>query len=145
MLALARGPRNCSVEPARRIAKIGTGLNMARLAPSKSGLYSPPTPTMTVQVPDTDGTMGNSKGGAGSVNAVWADAESKTAPMVPSAVSNAAKSARGPPPLVDGRPLAWTARFMECLWLAGRFWQRRLVWFAAAPWCANLSPRFPPG
>jgi len=27
-------------------------------------------PTMTVQLPDTNGTMGNSKGGAGNVNAV---------------------------------------------------------------------------
>jgi len=50
--------------------KIGTGLSMLRFAPSKSGLYSPPMPTMTVQLPDTDGTMGNSKGGAGNVNAV---------------------------------------------------------------------------
>ncbi len=47
--------------------KIGTGLSMLRLAPSKSGLYSPPTPTMTVQVPDTGGRTGNSKAGAGSV------------------------------------------------------------------------------
>src|SRR3982074_2767017 len=109
MLALSRGPRNCSVEPARRMEKIGTGLSMARLAPSKSGLYSPPTPTTTVQVPDTDGTMGNSKGGAGKVNAVWADAESETAPMVPGAVSNAAKSVRWAPPLVDEWRPAWTA------------------------------------
>src|SRR5882757_4617039 len=101
MLALSRGPRNCSVEPARRIAKIGTGLNMLRLAPSKSGLYSPPTPTITVQLPDTDGTMGNSKGGAGNVNTVWADAELETASMLPSAVSNAAKTVRWAPPLVD--------------------------------------------
>src|SRR3984885_7441592 len=121
MLGLSRGPRNCSVEPARRMAKIGTGLNMARLAPSKSGLYSPPTPTMTVQVPDTDGTMGNSKGGAGNVNAVWADAESKTAPMVPNAVRNAAKSVRCAPPLVDERTPARTASFMERLCPPGHF------------------------
>src|SRR5882762_6619404 len=112
MLALSRGPRNCSVEPARRMEKIGTGLNMLRLAPSKSGLYSPPTPTMTVQLPETDGRRGNSKGGAGNVNAVWADAESKTAPMVPSAVSNAAKSVRCAPPLVDGWRPAVTAFFI---------------------------------
>src|ERR1700688_1921919 len=94
------------------MAKIGTGLSMARLAPLKSGLYSPPTPTRTVQVPDTDGTMGISKGGAGTVSAVGADAESKTAPMVPSAVSNAAKSVRCAPPLVDERRPAWTACFI---------------------------------
>ena len=47
--------------------KIGTGLSMLRLAPSKSGVYAPPTPTMTVQVPDTGGRMGNSNSGAGNV------------------------------------------------------------------------------
>src|ERR1700732_4967871 len=83
MLALSRGPRNCSVEPARRMEKIGTGLSMLRLAPSKSGLYSPPTPTMTVQVPDTDGTMGNSKEFIARVRAVLRRAP----PVVPSAMS----------------------------------------------------------
>ena len=61
------------------MAKIGTGLSMLRLAPSKSGLYSPPTPTMTVQVPDTGGSTGNSKGGAGNVtngSAIAADGTS---------------------------------------------------------------------
>src|SRR6267142_3830308 len=101
MLALSRGPRNCSAEPARRMEKIGTGLSMLRLAPTKSGLYSPPTPTMTVQLPDTDGTMGNSKGGAGNVKAVWADAESETAAMAARAVRTGAMNVRWAPQLVD--------------------------------------------
>src|SRR4029077_12839769 len=88
MLALSRGPRNCSAEPARRMEKIGTGLNMLRLAPSKSGLYSPPTPTMTVQLPDADGTMGNPKGGAGNVNPVGQDTDSVAAPSAASATSH---------------------------------------------------------
>src|ERR1700737_3307739 len=67
MLAPSRGPRNCSVEPARRMEKIGAGLSMLRLAPSKSGVEAPSAPTMTVQVPDTGGRTGNSKGGAGNV------------------------------------------------------------------------------
>src|SRR5882757_8217430 len=76
MLALSRGPRNCSVEPARRMEKIGAGLSMLRLAPSKSGVEAPSAPTMTVQVPDSGGRTGNSKGGAGNVtkgSAVAAD------------------------------------------------------------------------
>jgi len=68
-------------------------------------------PTMTVQVPDADGTMGNWKGGAGNVNAVWADPES-TAPMAPSAVTNAANNVRCAPPLMDERRPAWTACFI---------------------------------
>src|ERR1700730_10654977 len=47
--------------------KIGAGLSMLRLAPSKSGVEAPSAPTMTVQVPDTGGRTGNSKGGAGNV------------------------------------------------------------------------------
>ena len=34
---------------------------------------------MTVQLPDTGGSNGSSKGGAGKVNAVWADALSEKA------------------------------------------------------------------
>src|ERR1700676_1822634 len=94
MLAPPRGPRNCSVEPARRMEKIGTGLSMLCLEPSKSGLYSPPAPTMTVQLPDTDGTTGNSNGGAGNVNAVWADARCGKAATAPNAASNGAEKVR---------------------------------------------------
>src|SRR5258708_36970225 len=108
MLAPSRGPRNCSVEPARRTEKIGTGLSLLRLAPSKSGLYSPPTPTMTVQLPDNDGPMGNSKGAAGNVNAVWADAESETAAMAPSAVSNGARNVWRATTAAEERKQAWT-------------------------------------
>src|ERR1700681_2932581 len=112
MLALSRGPRNCSAEPARRMEKIGTGLNMLRFAPSKSGLYSPPTPTMTVQLPDTDGTMGNAKGGAGKVNAVWADAGSGKVAMAPNVASNGPKWARRATTAPEERKQAWTGSFI---------------------------------
>src|SRR5688572_11029279 len=70
MLELSRDPRNWSVEePARRIEMIGTGLNMRLFDPSNFGAYSPPTPTITFQVPEAGGTTGSSNGGAGSVNA----------------------------------------------------------------------------
>jgi hypothetical protein len=69
-------------------------------------------PTMTVQLPDTDGTMGNSKGGAGNVNAVWANAELVAFPTAPSAAKSEAKkivkNARRGPPFVDVRRPAWT-------------------------------------
>jgi hypothetical protein len=48
-------------------------------------------PIMTVQLPDTGGSNGSSKGGAGKVNAVWADARSKTATVALRAASVAAK------------------------------------------------------
>jgi hypothetical protein len=54
--------------------KIGTGPKLPPSAPSKFGLYSAPTPTITVQSPDADGGKGTSKGGAGRVKAVWATA-----------------------------------------------------------------------
>ena len=75
MLALSRGPRNWSIDPARRMEKIGIGRNFPFFDPTKSGVYSPPIPTMTVQLPEGEGSIGRSNGGAGSVNAVCADAD----------------------------------------------------------------------
>src|SRR4030088_244377 len=99
---------------------------------------------MTVQLPDSDGTMGNSKGGAGNVNTVWADAELETASMVPSAVSNAAKNVRWAPPLVDEWRRALTACFIGGPLTPGAFfWQGRLVWLGATRWCAYIAPRLP--
>src|SRR6202011_1256470 len=93
--------------------KIGTGLSMLRLAPSKSGLYSPPTPTMTVQSPDTDGTIGSAKGGAGKVNAGWADAGSGKVAMAPNAASIGPKWARRAATAVEELKQAWTRWFIE--------------------------------
>src|SRR3569833_3766803 len=73
MLELSFGARNRSAEPALRMAKIGTGLTLACLEPSYSGLYSAPRPTVAVQPPEGEGSPGSSKGGAGRVNAVCAD------------------------------------------------------------------------
>jgi hypothetical protein len=39
--------------------KIGIGLNKLWFAPSKSGLYRPSAPIMTVQLPDTGGSNGS--------------------------------------------------------------------------------------
>jgi len=58
MLGLSRGLRNRSTEPARRMEKIGTGLNKLWFAPAKSGLYRPSAPIMTVQLPEGDGSIG---------------------------------------------------------------------------------------
>src|SRR5689334_25014026 len=89
MLALSRGPRNWSNDPARRMVKIGIGRNLLFFDPTKSGVYSPPMPTITVQLPDGDGSIGSSNGGAGSVNAVCADADCAVAMIVPSAARQA--------------------------------------------------------
>src|ERR1700738_3705872 len=113
MLAPSRGPRNCSVEPARRMEKIGTGLNVYRLAPSKSGLYSPPAPTMTVQLPDTGGRKGNSKGGAGNVIAVWAATGPGKAAIAPAAASNRPERAWRATLAIQERKQAWTAWLIE--------------------------------
>src|SRR5258708_1741277 len=109
---------------------IGTGLSMLCLEPSKSGLYSPPAPIMTVQSPDTDGPMGNSKGGAGNVNAVWADAESGKAAMAPNAASNGAEAARRTVLTAEERKKAWTTWFMDApdLPLAFSGGSARVVW-----------------
>jgi hypothetical protein len=92
--------------------KIGVALNKLRFAPSKSGLYRPSAPIMTVQLPDTGGSSGSSKGGAGKVNAVWADARSKTATVALRAASVAAKRVRCAP-LVGKRRAAAMACFIE--------------------------------
>jgi hypothetical protein len=67
MLAPSRGLWNRSGEPARWMEKIGTGLNMERVAPSKSGFSPPSPPIVTVQSPDTDGRNGSTEVGDGSV------------------------------------------------------------------------------
>ena len=59
----------------------------------------PSAPIITVQPPDTGGRKGSSRGGAGKLNAVCADARSQTTAIALDAASNAAKkiSGRAPP------------------------------------------------
>ena len=57
--------------------------------PTKSGVYSPPMPTMTVQLPEGEGSIGTSNGGAGNVNAVCADADCGIAMIAPNAARKA--------------------------------------------------------
>jgi hypothetical protein len=64
---------------------------------------------MTVQLPDTDGTMGNSNGGAGNVNAVWADADVEAAPMAPSTANKRPNNLLRATPYLDKRRLTGTA------------------------------------
>src|SRR5437762_13932787 len=124
--------------------KIGTGLNKLWFAPAKSGLYWPSAPIMTVQLPDTGGSSGSSKGGAGKVNAVWADARSKTAAVALRAASVAAKKARCAP-LVEKRRAASMACFIKGASDGGPLCQGQLVWIRTrSKSLANIAPRLPP-
>src|SRR5436190_8174841 len=119
--------------------KIGTGLNKLWFAPAKSGLYWPSAPIMTVQLPDTGGSNGSSKGGAGKVNAVWADAPSKTAAVALRAASVAAKKVRCAP-LVEKRGAASMACFIKGPLTAGLFVRASWCGFEPAP---NRWPTLP--
>ncbi|WP_334496603.1 hypothetical protein [Bradyrhizobium sp. AZCC 1678] len=124
--------------------KIGTGLNKLWFAPTKSGLYRPSAPIMTVQFPDTGGSNGSSKGGAGNVNAVWADARSKTATVALRAASVVAKKVRCAP-LVGKRRAASMACFIKGASDGGPLCQGQLVWIRArSKSLANIAPRLPP-
>lgn len=81
--------------PARQIEKIGTGANLLPMAPSKSGMDVPSAPIITVQPPDTGGSKGSSRGGAGKVNAVCAEAWFE--PTALAAASDTAIRIRGTP------------------------------------------------
>jgi len=90
------------------------------------------------------GSNGSSKGGAGKVNAVWADARSKTAAVTLRAASVAAKKVRGAP-RVGKRRAASTACFIKGASDGGPLCQGQRVWIRArSKSLANIAPRLPP-
>src|SRR5882672_4295725 len=99
---------------------------------------------MTVQLPETDGRRGNSKGGAGNVNAVCADAGSGKAAMAPNAASNGAEKAPRTVLTAEERRKAWTTWFMEAPDPPWPFQEGRLVLFRLTRSPANIAPRLFP-